>query len=97
MYNVNSFILYRDKLVKAGLIEFKKGHKGQPNKYKLIPITDLWLRRDSINESINGTINESINDTTNVQLKEKEKQNKTKQKQLCLRRFYKIKMQILRF
>jgi hypothetical protein len=31
-----SFILYRDKLVEAGLIEYVKGKKGVPNRYKLV-------------------------------------------------------------
>lgn len=43
----------RDCLVAAGLIAYSKGHKGVPNKYRLL------------NETINGTINDTISGTTN--------------------------------
>ena len=33
--NKNTFIAYRDKLIDAGLIEYQKGKKGSPNRYKL--------------------------------------------------------------
>lgn len=34
-----TFISVRDELIKAGLIEFQKGKKGSPNKYKMISFT----------------------------------------------------------
>ena len=34
-----TFIKVRDDLLKAGLIEYQKGKKGSPNKYRLIPFT----------------------------------------------------------
>ncbi|SFP71141.1 hypothetical protein SAMN04487888_1213 [Eubacterium callanderi] len=35
-----TFIDYRNKLVEAGLIEYQKGKKGSPNRYKLISLSE---------------------------------------------------------
>lgn len=33
--NKSTFLKYRDELITAGLIEYQKGHKSQPNKYRM--------------------------------------------------------------
>lgn len=49
-----TFISYRDKLIEAGLIEYKKGKKGSPNKYKICTVNF-----ESTNSSIKSSINSS--------------------------------------
>lgn len=48
----------REQLVENGLIEFKKGKKGFPNKYKILSI---YCKYSSTNDGINGSTNGSIN------------------------------------
>jgi hypothetical protein len=38
MAHEKNFTVVRDKLIEAGLVEFRKGHKGSPNKYKMLPL-----------------------------------------------------------
>ena len=49
-----TFISYRDKLIEAGLFEYKKGKKGSPNKYKICTVNF-----ESTNSSIKSSINSS--------------------------------------
>lgn len=51
-----TFISYRDKLIEAGLFEYRKGKKGSPNKYKIC--TDNF---ESINSSISSSKKRSTN------------------------------------
>ena len=40
--NKNSFVDYRNKLLESGLIEFKKGRKGHPSRYKLNSVIAMF-------------------------------------------------------
>lgn len=51
-----TFISYRDKLIEAGLFEYKKGKKGSPNKYKICTVNF-----ESINSSISSSEKRSKN------------------------------------
>lgn len=51
-----TFIEVRNKLIESKLFEFKKGKKGQPNKYKI-----CTFNFESINSSKNSSTNRNIN------------------------------------
>ena len=51
-----TFISYRDKLIEAGLFEYRKGKKGSPNQYKI---------NTYIFESINSSKKRSKNSSRN--------------------------------
>ena len=51
-----TFISYRDKLIEAGLFEYKKGKKGSPNRYKICTVNF-----ESTNSSINSSEKRSKN------------------------------------
>lgn len=51
-----TFISYRDKLIEAGLFEYKKGKKGSPNKYKI-----CTANFESTNSSISSSKKRSTN------------------------------------
>lgn len=60
-----TFISYRDKLIEAGLFEYKKGKKGSPNKYKICTVNfeseNSSIEKYTVNfESINSSIKSSI-------------------------------------
>lgn len=59
-----TFVSWRDKLIEAGLFEFKKGKKGCPNRYKIC--TYVF---ESTNSSINSSIKRSINSSINSSIK----------------------------
>lgn len=49
-----TFISYRDKLIEAGLFEYRKGKKGSPNKYKICTVNF-----ESTNSSIKSSTSSS--------------------------------------
>lgn len=51
-----TFIEVRNKLIESKLFEFKKGKKGQPNKYKI-----CTFNFESINSNKNSSTNRNIN------------------------------------
>lgn len=51
-----TFISYRDKLIEAGLFEYKKGKKGSPNRYKICTVNF-----ESTKSSISGSEKRSRN------------------------------------
>lgn len=60
-----TFISYRDKLIEAGLFEYKKGKKGSPNKYKICTVNfeseNSSIEKYTVNfESTNSSIKSSI-------------------------------------
>lgn len=60
-----TFISYRDKLIEAGLFEYKKGKKGSPNKYKICTVNfeseNSSVKNYTVNfESTNSSIKSSI-------------------------------------
>ena len=65
--NVKAVYRARDALVKAGLLEYVKGHKGCPNRYRMRyfaqePYGKNESKNDSENDSKNDTENDSEND-----------------------------------
>lgn len=72
--NEATFIKHRDSLIELGFFEYKKGKKGQPNKYKLVEenFTKQKLKNTikytsqnySTNNSISNSKNNSINNST---------------------------------
>ena len=59
-----TFVSHRDKLIEAGLFEFKKGKKGSPNKYKICTVNF-----ESTNSSIKSSINSSISSSKKSSIK----------------------------
>ena len=67
----STFLRNRDFLIKSELIKYDKGHKGSPNRYKLIKLydgkeiygTNFYTINDTINDTISDTINDTINDS----------------------------------
>lgn len=65
-----TFISYRDKLIEAGLFEYKKGKKGSPNKYKICTVNfeseNSSIEKYTVNfESTNSSISSSKKRSTN--------------------------------
>lgn len=59
--NEKTFISARDKLLEAGLLEYRKGKKGSPNKYHLISIhCKFYSGIDSENDSVSNSVSDSI-------------------------------------
>lgn len=59
-----TFVSHRDKLIEAGLFEFKKGKKGSPNKYKICTVNF-----ESTNSSIKSSTNSSISSSKKSSIK----------------------------
>lgn len=89
--NEKSFIKYRDELINHGFIEYRKGKKGQPGKYRLKSLltfkstvnNDLSVKftvnptvNATVNPTVNATVNTTVNPTDIYKLNEK-KENKT--------------------
>lgn len=55
-----TLIRARDLLLEKGLIEYQKGKKGSPNKYRIVPVNKIhcnfYSENDSENDSENGSI-----------------------------------------
>lgn len=51
-----TFIKVRDELIKAGLIEYQKGKKGSPNKYKLISFTFKSVVQTEVNTVVQSEV-----------------------------------------
>lgn len=69
-----TFISYRDKLIEAGLFEYKKGKKGSPNRYKICTVNfesenssvkNYTVNFESTNSSIKSSISGSKKRSTN--------------------------------
>lgn len=72
--NEKTFIRCRDKLIELGFIEYQKGKKGQPNRYRLVK--EFFIKQkekytykftgtnDSTNYSINDSKSDSKSDST---------------------------------
>ena len=85
-----SFIRLRDKLIEVGFIEYQKGKKSQPSKYRLC--TDNFEKikqkytikytgkKESINESVSESKSDSINDSTS------DTHNKIKEKDIRIKK-----------
>ena len=80
-----TFIKVRDELIKAGLIEYKKGKKGSPNQYHLIPFctTDLKVKSEVqtvVKSEVYSEVNAVVQTVANTVDINKHKQNKTYKK-----------------
>lgn len=71
MNSEKTFIRCRDCLVKSGLIEYKKGKKGSPNKYKINTV------KNTVQMTAYPTVKTTVETTANVSIinKHKQKQN----------------------
>ena len=56
-----TFIKVRDELIKAGLIEYQKGKKGSPNKYKIIPFTFKSVVQTEVNTVVESEVKSEVN------------------------------------
>lgn len=56
-----TFIKVRDELIKAGLIEYQKGKKGSPNKYKLISFTFKNVVQTEVNTVVQSEVETVVN------------------------------------
>ena len=55
-----TFIKVRDDLLKAGLIEYQKGKKGSPNKYRLIPFTFKNVVKSEVETVVNPVVKSDV-------------------------------------
>lgn len=79
-----TFIDYRNKLVESGLIEYQKGKKGSPNRYKLISLSEGKNNNTFISEvqtEVNPVVQSVVNPVVNTVVKTVDinKLNQTKQ------------------
>ena len=70
-----TFIDYRNKLVEAGLIEYQKGKKGSPNRYKLISLSE-GKNHNTFTSEVQSVVNPVVN--TVVKTVDINKLNQTK-------------------
>ena len=67
-----TFIDYRNKLVEAGLIEYQKGKKGSPNRYKLISLSEVKNNNTFTSEAqsvVNTEVQSVVNPVVNPVVK----------------------------
>lgn len=64
-----SFIRARDALIDSGLIEYQKGKKGSPNKYKLISCTVKFTVETTVKETVKETDINKDKDKTKTKTK----------------------------
>lgn len=67
-----TFIDYRNKLVEAGLIEYQKGKKGSPNRYKLISLSEGKNNNtftDEVQTVVNTEVQSVVNPVVNTVVK----------------------------
>lgn len=67
-----TFIDYRNKLVEAGLIEYQKGKKGSPNRYKLISLSEVKNNNTFTSEvqtEVNPVVQSVVNPVVNPVVK----------------------------
>lgn len=67
-----TFIDYRNKLVEAGLIEYQKGKKGSPNRYKLISLSEGKNHNtftDEVQTVVNTEVQSVVNPVVNTVVK----------------------------
>ena len=59
-----TFIDYRNKLVEAGLIEYQKGKKGSPNRYKLISLSE-GKNNNTFTSEVQTVVNTEVQSVVN--------------------------------
>ncbi len=70
-----TFISIRDKLIQEGLIEYKKGKKGSPGKYKMVSFTFKNEVQTVVQSEVKSVV-QSVGETVDIyKYKQKQKQN----------------------
>ncbi|MCG4588704.1 hypothetical protein [Eubacterium callanderi] len=62
-----TFIDYRNKLVEAGLIEYQKGKKGSPNRYKLISLSEV-KNNNTFTSEVQTVVNTEVQTVVNTEV-----------------------------
>ena len=75
-----TFINVRNELIKAGLIEFQKGRKGSPNKYRMISFTFKSEVQNEVNTEVNTEVKSVVQTEAQTADIYKHKLNKTNSK-----------------
>lgn len=70
-----TFISIRDKLIQEGLIEYKKGKKGSPGKYKMVSFAFKNEVKSVVQSEVKSVV-QSVGETVDIyKYKQKQKQN----------------------
>lgn len=75
-----SFIKARDELIKAGLIEYQKGKKGCPNKYRMVSFTFKNEVQSVVESVVQNVVKSEVQTEVESVAIYKLKQNETKEK-----------------
>lgn len=75
-----SFIKARDELIKAGLIEYQKGKKGCPNKYRMVSFTFKNEVQSVVKSVVQNVVKSEVQTEVESVAIYKLKQNETKEK-----------------
>lgn len=75
-----SFIKARDELIKAGLIEYQKGKKGCPNKYRMVSFTFKNEVKSEVQSVVQNVVKSEVQTEVESVAIYKLKQNETKEK-----------------
>lgn len=75
-----SFIKARDELIKAGLIEYQKGKKGCPNKYRMVSFTFKNEVKSEVKSVVQNVVKSEVKTEVESVAIYKLKQNETKEK-----------------
>lgn len=54
------FIEARDDLIKADLIEFRKGYKGKPSQYRMKSVREKLTFKYEVNNEVNHVVNQAV-------------------------------------
>lgn len=74
-----TFIEHRDKLIESGLIEYQRGRKGCPNRYRYVSLNTTDLKVQSVVQNVVHTVvNPVVQSVANTVDINKHKQNKIK-------------------
>lgn len=63
--NEKTLIRYRDRLIEAGLLEYRKGKKGSPNQYRIIPLSKNTVN-NTVETTVKRTVKEGVKRTVEV-------------------------------
>lgn len=68
--NEKTTLLHRDKLISAGLLDYQKGRKGAPNKYRLN--TGPFIVKNTAKSTVKATVNPTVKATAIPRYKTKD-------------------------
>ncbi len=88
MSSENTFLRCRDELINVGLIEYQKGKKGSPNKYKILSLVGEDAAKNTSKNEVKTEVETAVNTAVNMVVKaevktadiNKQNKNKTKNK-----------------